>query len=168
MVAIQSVLAVFLPSAQTFIIITSQPSERSTSNLERRDDWVKPARANMSRFVKDEHHQIRMYIMDTYTLYFPVIIKHTVHTSFIRSQFTSVCNKNHLKLQNSKILYLHGGALNSSQDVKSGVRSGVVLCSCERSSSSRCPGFAQAVAWMAGDPTRVWTTLAHLYENNTH
>lgn len=32
---IQSVLAVFLPSAQTFINITSQPSEKPTSDLER-------------------------------------------------------------------------------------------------------------------------------------
>lgn len=31
---IQSVLAVFLPSAQTFINITSQPSEKPTSNME--------------------------------------------------------------------------------------------------------------------------------------
>lgn len=43
---IQSVLAVFLPSAQTFINITSQPSEKPTSNLERkrgRDDQIKKA-----------------------------------------------------------------------------------------------------------------------------
>lgn len=31
---IQSVLAVFMPSAQTFIIITSQSSEKPTSNME--------------------------------------------------------------------------------------------------------------------------------------
>lgn len=33
---IQSVLAVFLPSAQTFINITSQPGEKPTSNLDRK------------------------------------------------------------------------------------------------------------------------------------
>lgn len=38
----------------------------------------------------------------------------------------------------------------------------MVLSSCERSSSSRCPGFAQAAAWKAGDPTPVLTTLVHL------
>lgn len=38
---IQPVLAVFLPSAQTFIDITSQPSEKPTSNLERKRDQTK-------------------------------------------------------------------------------------------------------------------------------
>lgn len=51
--------------------------------------------------------------------------------------------------------------------IKSGVRSGVVVCSCERSSSSHCPGFERAAAWMAGDPIPVWTTLAHLFKGNT-
>lgn len=56
------------------------------------------------------------------------------------------------------------GDSNSSQRVN-GVKSGAVSCSCERSSSSRCPGSAQAVAWMAGDRTPVWTTQAHLGGN---
>lgn len=102
-----------------------------------------------SRVVKDGRHRIRMYIMEAQNLYFPMII-----TCFSQGWNTTV--------------YLHGGALNSSQDVRSRVRSGVVLCSCERSSSSRCPGFAQAVAWMAGDPTPVWTTLGHLYKSSAH
>lgn len=109
---IQPVLAVVLPSAQTFINITSQPRERPTSNLDTMDSVHKFA-------------------------HFPVHI------------FT--------------VLYLHGGAFSSSQELKSWVRSGgAVLCSCERSSSSRCRGFAQAVAWRAGDQTPVWTTLVHL------
>lgn len=49
----------------------------------------------------------------------------------------------------------------SSQDANR-VKSDVVLCSCERSSSSRCPGFAQAVAWMADDQIPVSTTQVHL------
>lgn len=40
---IQSELAVFLPSAQTFINITSQPTGRPTSNLERKkEDYMRP------------------------------------------------------------------------------------------------------------------------------
>lgn len=55
------------------------------------------------------------------------------------------------------------GDFNSSQDVNR-VKSDVFLCSCERSSSSRCRGFAQAVALMADDPIPVWTTPAHLVD----
>lgn len=66
------------------------------------------------------------------------------------------------------VFHLHGGALNSSQHVKNRVRSGAVLCSCERSSSTHCPGFAEGAAWMAGDQTLVWTTQAHLGKNSTH
>lgn len=66
------------------------------------------------------------------------------------------------------LLYLHGGggAFSSSQELKSRVTSGgVVLCSYERSSSSHYPGFAQAAAWRAGDPTPVLTTLVHLHKH---
>lgn len=56
----------------------------------------------------------------------------------------------------------HGGACSSSQELTGRVRSGdVVLCSCARSFSSRCPGFAQAAAWRANDLTLVLTTLEH-------
>lgn len=57
------------------------------------------------------------------------------------------------------------GDLDSSLEANR-VKSDVVLCSCERSSSSRCPGFAQAVAWMAGDQIPVWTTRVHLGQKN--
>lgn len=57
--------------------------------------------------------------------------------------------------------FLYMGDFNSSQDVNR-VKSDVFLCSCERSSSSHCLGFAQAVALMADDLIPVWTTLAHL------
>lgn len=47
--------------------------------------------------------------------------------------------------------------------VRGAVRSGgAALCSCERSSSFRCPESAPAAAWRADGPTRVWTILAHL------
>lgn len=64
-------------------------------------------------------------------------------------------------MPNEKEHFVYMGDFNSSQDVNR-VKSDVVLCSCERSSSSRCPGFAQAVAWMAGDQIPVWTTQVHL------
>lgn len=64
-------------------------------------------------------------------------------------------------MPNEKEHFVYMGDFNSSQDVNR-VKSDVVLCSCERSSSSRCPGFAQAVEWMAGDQIPVWTTQVHL------
>lgn len=120
-------LAVFLPSAQTFINITSRPSEKPTSNLDSGGQKIKLQLIKIS----------------------------TSHRG--------------LGLKNKPCCeHSHGGAFSSSQDVKSRVRSGVVLCSCERSSSSRYPGFAQAAAWRGGDLTPVLTTLAHLWKDKTH
>lgn len=45
---IQSVLAVFLPSAQTFINITSLPSEKPTSNLDKQTEIMINYKSNIS------------------------------------------------------------------------------------------------------------------------
>lgn len=43
----------------------------------------------------------------------------------------------------------------------------MVCRSCERSSSSRCPGFEPAAAWREGDPTPILTTLVRLGQEYT-
>lgn len=132
-------LAVFMLSAQTFIIITSQPSERPTSNLKGKTGANKKKRNDK--------------IICPFNLNLKVMF-------FIASKMQQ-------KMSAGKMLHLHGGAFDSSQKQKCGVRSGAVLCSCERSSSSHCPRFARAAAWMAGDLTPAWTTPAHLLKCNT-
>lgn len=131
---IQSELAVFLPSAQTFINITSQPTGKPTSNLKRKkEDHIRP-----------DWHDVRLTI--SCASYFP--------EHYWRNRNVSCQQKK------NNILFTWG-TCNSSQEVNR-VKSDVVLCSFERSSSSRCPGFAQAVAWMADDQIPVWTTQVHL------
>lgn len=129
---IQSELAVVPLSAQTFINITSQPTGRPTSNLKRKKE------NGVSPGWHDvQHHHLLRFILSR------TILK------------KGSCQ------QKIKQHSVYMGDFDSSLEAH-GVKSDVVLCSYERSFSSRCPGFARAVAWMADDQIPVWTTQVHL------
>lgn len=159
MEGIQSELAIFLPSAQTFINITSQPTEKPTSNLQNIQGNCSCSRVGRSHVgellqINRKHNLKKAQYNQSPSLHTRINTFPWRPLQRWRPQLT--------------VVYLHGGELNTSQEVKNRVTNGVVLCSCEHSSSSRCPGFAPAAAWMEGDLTLVWTTLAHLWNNNFH